>query len=90
MMRMPQPHLAQPQSKRKKSFKSSLNTSNSLGGSGGGSNKRVMFSGVSDNESASESQDDSTQNAHSNTLPILKVNHIPMTLHEINQQCIKY
>ena len=86
MMRMPQPHLAQPQSKRKKSFKSSLNTSTSLGGSGGGSNKRVMFSGVSDNESASESQDDSTQNAHSNTLPILKVNHTPMTLYSVNQQ----
>ena len=70
MMRMPQPHMMHQQSKRKKGFKSSLNTSTSLGG---GSNKRVMFSGVSDNESASESQDDSTQNAHSNTLPILKV-----------------
>ena len=73
MMRMPQPHQLQAQSKRKKSFKSSLNTSSSLGGGGGGSNKRVMFSGVSDNESASESQDDSTQNARTNTLPILKV-----------------
>ena len=39
----------------------------------GGSNKRVMFSGVSDNESASESQDDNTINSNSNTLPILKV-----------------
>merc|ERR1719273_887565 len=66
---MPQPHMMSQQSKRKKGFKSSLNTSTSLGG---GSNKRVMFSGVSDNESASESQDDSTQNAQSNTLPILK------------------
>ena len=69
MIRMAQPHLP-PQTKRKKSFKSSLNTSNSIGG---GSNKRVMFSGVSDNESASESQDDITANSHCNTLPILKV-----------------
>ena len=76
MMRMPQPHMIPPQSKRKKSFKSSLNTSTSL--VGGGSNKRVMFSGVSDNESASESQDDSIQNAHSSTLPILKVREISM------------
>ena len=82
MMRMPQPHVAQSQQKRKKSFKSSLNTSTSLsGGSGGGSNKRVMFSGVSDNESASESQDDSTQNAHSNTLPILKVIYVHIILY---------
>ena len=71
MIRMTQPHMLH-QTKRKKSFKSSLNTSNSIGG-GGGSNKRVMFSGVSDNESASESQDDITANSHSNTLPILKV-----------------
>ena len=70
MLRMTQPHVPPP-IKRKKSFKSSLNTSNSI--SGGGSNKRVMFSGVSDNESASESQDDITANSHSNTLPILKV-----------------
>ena len=72
IVRMTQPHILQ-QSKRKKSFKSSLNTSNSLSG-GGGSNKRVMFSGVSDNESASESHDDITNNSQSNTLPILKVN----------------
>ena len=72
MMRspLPQPTQTSVQPKRKKSFKSSLNTSNSMGG---GSNKRVMFSGVSDNESASESQDDNTINSNSNTLPILKV-----------------
>ena len=77
MVRMPQPHVA-PQVKRKKSFKSSLNASNSIGG--GGSNKRVMFSGVSDNESASESQDDITPNPHANTLPILKVRTITKNL----------
>ena len=82
MMRMSQPHQGVPQTKRRKGFtKTSLNSSNSL--SGGGSNKRVMFSGVSDNESASESQDDSTPNTHSNTLPILKVTNYYKCIKEI-------
>ena len=69
MIRMPYPHIP-PHQKRKKIFAAPLSASNSIGG---GSNKRVMFSGVSDNESASESQDDTTPSARANTLPILKV-----------------
>ena len=69
MIRMPYPHIP-PHQKRKKNFAAPLGATNSIGG---GSNKRVMFSGVSDNESASESQDDITANSHCNTLPILKV-----------------
>ena len=69
MIRMPHPHIP-PHQKRRKNFATSLNATNSIGG---GSNKRVMFSGVSDNESASESQDDTTPSARANTLPILKV-----------------